>query len=237
MTKSSQNQQWILTAVRMAEIFLKKQFQSWQIHSAVWNKKAHDPTRRTKCIFTALQNDAHLYSWLPKLQDFGRAHIFRAHTLYTGREKQGKKKVKAWVREINEELIYRECSNPPQQSREKQGRIAAPLESGKDTREHKQPPPLWQTLLWHGNGGEHGSGSTATAEGLDRSFAPCTACAHQTQTLHDQKDVRDRTIVRLLPFNHSFTGDSSQSTLSLSSITPCPCVYLYPYHKEIHSCD
>lgn len=89
-------------------------------------KKADDPTRRTKCIFTALQGDAHLYSWLPKPQDFGRAHIFRAHTLYTGREKRGEKKVKAWVRELNEELIYRECRNPPQQSREKQGRIAAP---------------------------------------------------------------------------------------------------------------
>lgn len=51
------------------------------------------------------------------------------------------------MREINEELIYRECSNPPQQSREKQGRIAAPLESGKDTREHKQPPPLTDTAV------------------------------------------------------------------------------------------
>lgn len=96
MTKSSQNQQWILTAVRMAETFLKKeQVKPWQIHSAAWNKKADDPTRRTKCIFTALQGDAHLHSWLPKPQDFGRAHIFRAHTLYTGREKQGEKKVKA----------------------------------------------------------------------------------------------------------------------------------------------
>lgn len=36
------------------------------------------------------------------------------------------------MREINEELIYRECRTPPQQSREKQGRIAAPLESGKE---------------------------------------------------------------------------------------------------------
>lgn len=162
-------------------------------------------------------------------------HIFIEHILYTGREKQGEKKVKAWVREINEELIYRECSNPPQQSREKQGRIAAPLES--DSREHKQPPPLWQTRLWHGNGGEHGSGSTATAEELGRSFAPCTECARQTETRHGQKDVRDRTTVRLLPFNHSFTGDSSQSTSSLSSVTPRPCLYLYPYRKEIHSCD
>lgn len=56
MTKSSQNQQWILTAVRMAEIKKKKnnkkeQFQPWQIHSAVWNRKAHDPNEENQVHF------------------------------------------------------------------------------------------------------------------------------------------------------------------------------------------
>lgn len=164
----------------MAEFFFKKeQFKPWQIHSAVWNKKADDPTRRTKCIFTALQGDAHLYSRLPKPQDFGRAHIFRAHTPYTGREKQGEKKVKAWVREINEELIYRECRNPPQQSREKQGRIAAPWRAQAAT------SPRTDTAVTR-EWGEQGGSSTGTAEELDRSFTPGTGWAHQTDTLHDR---------------------------------------------------
>lgn len=66
MTKSSQNHQWILTAVRLAFIKKKnkkpKQFQPQQIYSAVCNEKAHEPARRTECIFTALQGDAHLQS-------------------------------------------------------------------------------------------------------------------------------------------------------------------------------
>lgn len=99
MTKSSQNQQWILTAVRMVEIKKKKKIKKNSFNHGRYilqygTEKLMIPTRRTKCIFTALQGDAHLYSWLPKWRDFGRALIFRAHTLYTGREKQGKKKKK-----------------------------------------------------------------------------------------------------------------------------------------------
>lgn len=85
--------------------------------------------------------------------------------------------------------------------------------------------------------GEHGGSSTRTAEELDRSFTPGTAWAHQTDTLRDQKHGRDSTVLRLLPFNHSFTGDCSHSTSSLSSITQSSCLCLHPHHKGIHSCD
>lgn len=58
-----------------------------------------------------------------------------------------------------------------------------------DTGEHKQPRPLWQTLLWPRHGGEHGSSSTTTAEELDSSLTPRTEWAHQTDTLQEHRDV------------------------------------------------
>lgn len=129
------------------------------------------------------------------------------------------------MREINEELIYRECRNPPQQSREEQGRTAAPLESGRH-REQQQPPPLWQT--------QNGVSTGAAPQGQLRNW---------TGVSHTVWDIRQRLCMTrnmeetgrlwgLVPFNHSFTGDSSQSTPSLPCITPRPCLYLEPSQRN-----
>lgn len=64
-------------------------------------------------------------------------YFHSAYSVHRSREAGGQKKLKLWVREINEELIYRECRTPPQQSREKQGRIAAPpLSRAESTSSH-----------------------------------------------------------------------------------------------------
>lgn len=162
-------------------------------------------------------------------------YFHSAYSVHRSREAGGQKKLKLWVREINEELIYRECRTPPQQSREKQGRIAAPpLSRAKRAQAATSPLPdtaatrgwvrAWEQLPWD---------SWGAGQEFHTRYTMGTSDTH----LHDHKHGRDRTVLRLLPFNHSFTGDSSQSTSSLSSITPHPCLYLYPEHKEIHSCD
>lgn len=178
MTKSSQNQQWILTAVRIAEIFLKKNsFNHGRYILQYGTKKLMIP--RGEPSASSLHCRV-MHTCIPGFQSHRtlEEHIFLERILCTQvKRSRGRKKVKAWVREINEELIYRECRNPPQQGREKQGRIAAPLESGQDTGEHKQPPPLWQTPLRRGNGGEHGGSSTRTVRSS-------TGASHHVQHGH-----------------------------------------------------
>lgn len=119
------------------------------------------------------------------------------YSVHRSREAGGKK-VKAWVREINEEFIYRVQGATPAEQGEA-GQDHSSLWVGHRHREHRQHLPCDR----HG----HGSSSTRTAEEL--TVYTMYRMGHQTETLHEQKHVRDSTVLRLVPFNHS------QSTHSL----------------------
>lgn len=140
-------------------------------------------------------------------------HIFSEHILCTQvKRSRGEKKVKAWVREINEELIYRVQGATPAEQGEA-GQDHSSLWVGHRHREHRQHLPCDR----HG----HGSSSTRTAEEL--TVYTMYRMGHQTETLHEQKHVRDSTVLRLVPFNHSQSTHSfllSHQLLSgLGSIT------------------
>lgn len=55
ITKSAVDSYSCQTGIHLKE----NKFQLEQVYSAECNKKAHEPTGRTKCILTALQGDAH----------------------------------------------------------------------------------------------------------------------------------------------------------------------------------
>lgn len=157
--------------------------------------------------------------------------LFLEHILCTQveRSREKKKKVKAWVREINEELIYRECRTPPQQSREKQGRIAAPLESGKERTSSHLPSD--RHCCDTGMGVSMG---TAPPGQLSNStgFSHHVHHGHIRQTLCMTRNMEETG--QLWGYSHLTTASqvTPARAFPLSHHVPI-CTYI----KEIQSCD